>query len=137
MTATATFLQHTLPPEVSKVARRLEIWRTSPQRGRRIPEALWAAAARLARTYGVSRVAATLRLSYYALQRRVRGQRGARPPAPPTFIQLPALTGSVNGDPRGTVEVVHASGARLILRLPAAKPAELVPLVQAFLGPRQ
>ena len=139
MTATATFLQHTLPPEVSKVARRLEVWRTRPERGRRIPAALWAAAARLARTYGVSRVAATLRLSYSALQRRARGPRGARtrPPAPPTFIQLPAPTGSASGDSRGTVEVVHASGARLILRLPAAKPAELVPLVQAFLGPRR
>jgi hypothetical protein len=138
MTTSATFLQHTLPPEVYQVARGLEVWRTSAERGRRIPEGLWAKAARLARTYGVSRVAAALRLSYYDLPRRARRRHGAKtpPPAPPTFIQLPGPTGGAHWDHRGTVEVVHASGARLILRLPAARPEDLLPLVQAFLGHR-
>ena len=136
MTASATFLQHPLPPEVSKVARGLEVWRTRAQRGRRIPEGLWAEAARLARTYGVSRVSAALRLSYYDLQRRARGRRGAKtqPPAPPTFLQLPGPTVGADWDHRGTVELVHGSGSRLILRLPEAKPEDLLPLVQAFLG---
>jgi len=121
------------------VARGLEVWRTSAQRGRRIPEALWDAAASLARTYGVSRVSAALRLSYHDLQRRARGHRGARtrPPAQPTFIQLAAPTVSASLDHGGTVEVVHASGSRLILRLPEAKPEDLLPLVQAFLGHRR
>jgi hypothetical protein len=136
MRASATFLQHTLPPEVYKVARRLEVWRTSAERGRRIPEGLWAQAASLARTYGVSRVAAALRLSYYDLQRRARGRRGAKtqPPAQPTFIQLPVPPVGANLDHGGTVELVHGSGSRLILRLPKAQPEDLLPLVQAFLG---
>jgi len=136
MTASATFLKHTLPPEVYKVARRLEVWRASAKRGRRIPEGLWDAAARLARTYGVSRVSAALRLSYCDLQRRGRGAR-TQPPAQPSFIQLPGPTASTTLDHRGTVEVVHGSGSRLILRLPEAKPEELLPLVQAFLGHRR
>jgi hypothetical protein len=135
MTASATFLQHTLPSEVYKVARGLEVWRTSAKRGRRIPEGLWAEAASLARTYGVSRVSAALSLSYYDLQRRARGRRGAKTQtaAQPTFIQLPVPTVGANLDHRGTVELVHDSGSRLILRLPEAKPEDLLPLVQAFL----
>jgi hypothetical protein len=139
MTATTTFVQHTLPPEVYKVARGLEVWRTSAQRGRRIPEALWDAAASLARTYGVSRVSAALRLSYSDLQRRARGHRGTRtrPPAQPTFIQLAAPTVGTSLDHCGTLELVHTCGSRLILRLPEAKPEDLLPLVEAFLGHRR
>jgi hypothetical protein len=60
------------PPrhELFKLARDLERWRVSAQRGQRIPGHLWEAAARLARTYGVSRISAVLKLSYYDLKRR-------------------------------------------------------------------
>ena len=138
MTATATILQRTAPAEVLKLARSLEGWRSSPQRGRRIPEPMWREAGRLARTYGVSRIAAALGLSYADLQRRARGERGARtqPAAQPTFVQLAVPAGSAGLDRPGTVEVVHASGARLILRLSATKPEELFVLLRAFLDHR-
>ena|ERR1039458_4128092 len=139
MTATTTFSDETPPPKLFKLARALGRWRASAQRGRRIPEALWEAAARLARTYGVSRISGALKLSYYDLQRRAGGERAVspQPPAPPTFIQLPASTLSAGVDLRGKVEVVHGSGCRLILHLPEAKVEELLPLVQAFLGQRR
>ena len=138
MATTATIVQRTAPREVLKLARDLERWRSSPQRGRRIPEALWAEAGRLARTYGVSRIAAALGLSYADLQRRARDERGTRtrPPAQPTFIQLAAPTGSTGLSALGTVEVVHGSGTRFILRLPEAKPEEVLALLRAFLDHR-
>lgn len=138
MAKTSTILEHTQSPELYTLAGQLRHWRTTPRRGRRIPEALWEEAARLARTYGVSRVSAALRLSYYDLQRRARGGRLAktRPPAQPTFVQLAAPALSGGSGQHGTVEIVHACGSRLILRLPDVEPNELLALVQAFLRHR-
>jgi hypothetical protein len=138
MATTATIVQRTAPREVLKLGRDLERWRSSPQGGRRIPEALWAEAGRLARTYGVSRIAAALGLSYADLQRRARDERGTRtrPPAQPTFIQLAAPTVSTGLSAPGTVEVVHGSGTRFILRLPEARPEEVLALLRAFLDHR-
>jgi hypothetical protein len=138
MARTSTALERTYPPEVRKLAQQLRLWRASPQRERRIPEALWGAAVRLAHTYGVSRISRALRFSYHELQCRVRGTRARRTrrPSQPTFIQLPAPALSPGVDQHGTVEVVHGSGSRLILRLPDTKPGELLVLVQAFLDHR-
>jgi hypothetical protein len=92
----------------------------------------------MARTYGVSRICAALKLSYYDLQRRVRGGRPvkARPQAPPTFVQLATPVLSAGPGQHGTVEIAHSSGSRLLLRLPDAKPKEMLALVQAFLRHR-
>ena len=138
MATTLTILQRTAPREVLKLARDLERWRRRTQRGRRRPEDLWAEAGRLARTYGVSRIATALRLSYAELQRRARDERGTspRPPAQPTFIQLAPPPGSPSLSALGTVEVVQGSGARFILRLPEARPEELLGLLRAFLDSR-
>jgi hypothetical protein len=138
MTASTTFTDDTPPAELLKLARSLERWRNSAQRGRRIPVDLWEAAAGLARTYGVSRISASLKLSYYDLQRRVQGERGVgrRPQAPPTFIELSAPKVSQSLKAHGMIEVVHAGGARLLLRLPEAKPEELLALLRAFLDHR-
>ena len=57
-------------------------------------------------------------------------------PTPPAFVQLPLPAVAAGGDQLGTVEVVHGSGARLILRLPQAQPQELLPLVRLFLHHR-
>ena len=138
MATTATILQRTAPREVLKLARGLERWRRRTQRGRRIPEDLWAEAGRLACTYGVSRIAAALRLSYADLQRRARAERGTRtrPPAQPTFIQLAAPPESTGLSAPGTVEVVQGSGARFILHLPETRPEEFLGLLRAFLDSR-
>jgi hypothetical protein len=138
MTATATIFQRTAPREVLQLARDLERWRNSAQRGRRIPEALWAEAGRLARTYGVSRIAVALGLSYADVRRRARGEGGTRtrPPAQPPFIQLAAPAGSNGWSAPGTVEVVQGSGDRFILRVPEVRPEEVLALLRAFLDHR-
>ena len=136
MTTTTTFSDDRPPRELRKLVRCLKRWRASPQRGRRIPEALWGEAARLAGLHGVSRVAAALNLSYADLQRRVPGQRAIDGglPAPPTFVQLPASPLSAGLDSRSRVEVVDGSGARLILYLPGVPVEPLLGLVPVFLG---
>jgi len=109
-------------------------------RGQRIPEKLWQAAAKLASSYGLSRTATALQLSYYDLQRRLpspRPRTRARH-TPPSFVELPAPAPAlgVGVGVGGTVEVVQASGARLILRLPNANPRELLGVVELFLRRR-
>jgi hypothetical protein len=138
MTAPATSSGNTPPPELFKLARGLERWRASAPRGRRIPEPLWEAAARLARTYGVSPISAALRLSYYDLQRRAQGERAVSTATqtPPTFIEVPGPQGSAQLSSPGTLEVVHAGGARFILRLPEAKAEEVLALLRTFLDHR-
>jgi hypothetical protein len=42
--------------DIEEARRRLEVWRKSRARGKRIPAPLWALAAALARTHGVSPV---------------------------------------------------------------------------------
>ena len=60
-----------LPARLEGVRRRFERWRRTREVGSRIPEALWAAAVKLARVYGIHRTAKTLRVNYYALKKRV------------------------------------------------------------------
>ena len=63
-------------------------WRDTTPLGTRIPEELWSRSVELAGTHGVSKVAATLRLDYARLKRRVRGESAVPAPAPPAFVEL-------------------------------------------------
>jgi hypothetical protein len=81
----------TVVPELAQAAAAFARWRDRTQVGARIPEALWSQAAELAATHGVAKVAATLRLDYVRLKRRVaeRAVAAASPPsAAPAFVEL-------------------------------------------------
>ena len=54
------------------------------------------------------------------------GLRKSRATAP-TFVELPAPLARSVTDP-GTLELTRPSGARLVLRLPAARPRHLLPV---------
>lgn len=136
--ATTSKIPHTDSPQLQRLAQRLQNWRSTRTRGQRIPEELWIAAVALARVHGINPTAATLRLNYYGLQRRLGGGREQRKrrltPAPFFEVAGPALPSGV-GEP-GTLELLHGSGARLTLRLPNASPKDLLPLVHLFLRHR-
>ena len=136
MTTTTTFSDDRPSRELRKLVRCFKRWRASPKRGRCIPEALWAEAARLAGLQGVKRIAVALNLSYADLQRRAQGQRAIEggSPAPPTFVPLPAATLSAGLDSRSQVEVVDGSGARLIVHLPEVQVEQVLVLVPVFRG---
>ena len=126
------------PPQLQPLAQRLKAWRAARTPGQCIPDELWKAAADLARVHGLSRTSSALKLSYYDLKRRLVVGRIPRrrrlTPAPFVEVAPPALASGLSE--RGTVELVQASGARLILRLPNASAPDLLPLVRLFLRRR-
>ncbi len=63
--------QPALSADVDEVRNRLEQWRRSKQRGRRIPAELWSAAVDLVWVHDLNPIARALRLDYYSLKRRV------------------------------------------------------------------
>jgi hypothetical protein len=136
MAKTSTSSLGAASAEVQTLAQRLKTWRATRRPGQRIPEDLWQAATDLARIHGLNRTTTALKLSYYDLRRRL--QAGAagdnRRGRPPVFVEVPSLP--PDGGARGTVELVAASGARLILRVPDVGPAELLSVVELFLRHR-
>src|SRR5271168_1831086 len=104
--------------DIEEAHRRLEVWRKSRQRGKRIPAPLWALAATLARTHGVSPVSQRLGLDYNGLKRRTEAMatpRRSRLKPPPGFVELPLIGQPCNG-PNCTVELAQGEGARMTIR---------------------
>ncbi len=87
--------------------------------------------ARLARTYGVSRVSRTLGVEYYGLKRRVEeGHRAQRHAEAVTFVEV---KGPAPVEPSGSVmELENKWGAKLTLGLSSCSQADILGLVQAL-----
>ncbi len=80
-----------LPAKLARGCRRFEKWRNSHKPRSRIPKPLWSLAAELAREFGLSKTASTLRLDYNDLKRRVElSVSDTRSPVspPPSFLEL-------------------------------------------------
>ena len=121
-------------PDMEEARRRLEVWRKSRSRGKRIPAPLWALAAALARTHGVSRVSQTLGLDYNGLKRRAeatRTPRRSRLEPPSGFVEVP-LIGQPDPGPNCTVELARGEGARMTIHWDGKEGLDLVGLVEAF-----
>jgi hypothetical protein len=74
--------------DLAETAAAFAHWRSSTPLGSRIPEELWSRAVALSGTHGASKVAATLRLDYYRLKRRLMAAPEAPAPAPPAFVEM-------------------------------------------------
>ena len=130
--STNAALTPSTPNALAGLAERLNHWRRGRCRDQWIPEELWSAATVLARHHGLAPTASALKLSYYDLQRRLEpGRRKVKTaPSLPAFVEMPSLL-AAKPDP-GTVELVHANGSRLTLRLTHPRSRDLLPLVAAF-----
>ena len=120
--------------DIEEARRRLEVWRKSRRRGKRISARLWAVAAALARTHGVSPVSPRLGLDYNGLKRRaeaIRTPRRSRLKPPPGFVELP-LIGQAGQSPNCTVELARVEGARMTIRWEGKEGLDLVGLAEAF-----
>lgn len=110
----------------------LEAWRKTRQHRDRIPEALWAAMAKLARAYGVSPVSGALGIDYYALKDRVSAfakSPSLTSPRQATFIEVkPWAAGPTAGC---RVELEERSGSKMTLHLQGTG-VDVLSLVQAF-----
>jgi len=126
-----------LAARLERARRRFERWRRARKIPSRIPEPVWAAAARMAGTYGLSRTAQALRVNYSALKRRVgEGAAAAGGPekgAVATFLELapPARLGSC----QCTLELEDASGAKMRVHLQGAEAPDLAALSRSFWNP--
>ena len=120
--------------DIEEARHRLGVWRKSRSRGKRIPAPLWALAAALARSHGVSRVSQTLGLDYNGLKRRaeaIRTPRRSRLKPPPGFVELPLVGQPVLG-PNCTVELARGEGSRMTIRWDGKEGLDLVGLAEAF-----
>jgi len=133
-----------VPPDLRKVYRRLRRWRNSHARRVPIPDSLWAEAGELAREHGINRTAKALHLEYGKLKARAEAPgrekkvvrkarsgilRQARPPAPPTFMEL--ITPRSGSLPSAVVELEGPRG-RMKIELRGVATAELVTLSRAL-----
>ena len=120
--------------DIEEARRRLQVWRKSRSRGKRIPDPLWALAAVLARTHGVSQVSQRLGLDYNGLKRRaetLKPPRRSRLKPPPGFVELP-LVGQSGHGPNCTVELARGEGARMTIHWEGKEGLDLVCLAEAF-----
>jgi hypothetical protein len=74
--------------DLAQAAAAFAHWRNATSLGARIPEDLWSRAVELAARHGVSKVAATLRLDYAGLKRRLAARAPVPPAAPPAFVEM-------------------------------------------------
>jgi len=122
--------------DLGEVRHRLELWRKGRKRGARIPGRLWAQAAALARTRGVSLVSRTLGLGYFGLKRRAEAvqPRRLKPSGlepPPGFVEVPIVRGPGPAS-NCTVELERGAGSRMTIRWEGSPGLDLVGLAEAF-----
>jgi hypothetical protein len=93
---------------------------------------LWQMALSAASRHGVSKTSQTLRLDYYALQRRLAANTAARPSAPAEFIEV-SLPRSSHG-PRCQLEIRDSIGAAMRIDLTGLSAKDLATFVRAVAG---
>jgi hypothetical protein len=146
---------HDFPAGLERVRRQFERWRRTHPIRSRIPDSLWAAAARVADKWGIHRTCQALRLDYYSLKERVERQSTAvdrsahataalSTPAPtalanqgplslPTFLEL-GCPGPI--DPCDcTLEWENAAGAKMRIHLKNGPMPDLAALSRSFWNP--
>ena len=126
-------------PELEELQRRFATWRSTGPKGRRIPEALWEAAAVAAKELGINRVSRGIGLDYTRLKRRVLGDGAAQVKTSPTatgpvFVEL-ALD-NVAQRPECVVEFEGVRG-RFTIRLAGHTPGAVVALAEALSRPER
>jgi len=136
-----------LPARLERAQRRFERWRQTRKSPSRIPEPLWALAARIASACGISRTAKTLRVNYRELKQRVDHevaarsgpeQRAAEQGRPsldgarsvPAFLELapPMPVGSC----QCILELEDNAGAKMRISLKSAETPDLAALSRSF-----
>ena len=118
--------------DLRQLHRQLCAWRQAQAPRTRLPKPLWAAAATLATTHGVSAVARLLGLDYYALKRRVTSapKPSVSTDSPPGFVEL-QLDEVLGAAGSCRVELFDSAGGKMTVHLPGDAPAVLA-LAQAF-----
>jgi hypothetical protein len=120
-----------IAPTLEELQRQFSVWRSSGEKGRRIPEELWSSATELARQIGVNRVVRALHLDYTRLKRRVTGKHASKMQASagPAFLELAVDT--VSPRPEWVVEFEGRSG-KVTMRLVGQDSVAIAALAEAL-----
>jgi hypothetical protein len=130
--------------DVEQARRRFAEFRQAHVVRSRLPEELWATAAKLARRDGITATARVLGVDRPSLQKwtdRLEPRASTKPPksrgrrpldgsAAPAFVEL--LTASTGTAPSCVVEVESVSGGKLRLDLKNIATSQLAELIRAF-----
>ncbi len=116
--------------DLAETAAAFAHWRNTTPRGARIPEELWSRAVELAASYGVSRVAATLRLDYVGLKRRLTTAPTLPPPVPPAFVEM--TLGLPSSGPGCVLALSDARGRTLRIEWPRAAAGEVATVARSL-----
>ena len=130
--------------DVEQARRRFAEFRQEHAVRSRLPEELWATAAKLARRDGITATARVLGVDRPSLQKwtdrleprastkrpKSRGRRPLDGSAAPAFVEL--LTASTGTATSCVVEVESSSGGKLRLDLKASATGQLAELIRAF-----
>jgi hypothetical protein len=126
---------------LEEVAEHFEQWRGSKRKGDRIPEQLWSEAVGLVRSYGVSRVARTLRLGGQDLNKRrgivkTGGSKGATGGETPFVEMEPVVMDQAVGPESAAVWMELERGDGMCLRIRTAQGVDMLGLVERFMVTR-
>jgi hypothetical protein len=121
-----------VPARLARGRQRFDKFRKTHKGHRRLPESLWSAAVKLARTYGVNRTATSLGLDYGMLKKRLASSVSATPPESASeagFIELlpTAVTAA-----ECVLECQDAKGTRLRLHFKGPQLPDLAALGRAL-----
>lgn len=130
--------QREVPARLARLQERFGEWRRTRTFGTRIPEQLWASAAKVAVSCGVSQTAIALGLSYCALKKRVdrassKSAPARKPASTPAFIELAdslplACTGECIAD------FENPDGAKMRVHLKGGDDPDIIALARSFWG---
>ena len=118
------------PQDITKVIAAFEEWRGSRTKRGSIPEQLWQAATALSPIYSTHEIARALKLDYSKLKLRIKesSSRGGGV----GFIELKAE--SLLAQNQCTIELESPKGFQMVIRSQGIFPAQLAPIITAFLG---
>ena len=120
-----------LPADLEGLRRRFELWRRTHRARSRISDALWAAAAKLAGSYGICLVAKALRVDYYSLKARFEQEPACAAELPrERFLELPSPSTASLGE--CTVEWEDAAGSKMRVYLKGFHAPDLAALGRSF-----
>ena len=120
-----------IPEPIAQLQPQLDQFRSTQQRGTKLPEPLWQAAVELTRQHGVYSVAHPLRLDYMGLKKRIGGISVLRrKAAKPAFVELSAPPTTPLED--CVIEFESASGGKMRIQWKASAPCDWVSLLRAW-----
>jgi hypothetical protein len=125
-----------LPPRVEGARRRFERWRRTRKIGSRIPEALWAAAVKLAEAYGIHTTAKALGVGYYSLKKRLEEKSASHSRMAPAngaaFVEL--IAAAPTGIAECILELEDFEGAKMRIHLKGIQAGDLTALSRGLWG---